>query len=271
MALIAKEKYDQRKVDRLGEHIRTYFEKGKPIEFEIVVDSFKVVRRTSDIDMFNMYESYVDGHTKCIEFILFAGSSNNNDKHIFMLSDDGKSSLDGIDIEQQIQSGVDKRLREKEFEDLREENKELHDEVKELEREIEKLEKEKQALEASRSPLSGVIGEIGSSVVENLIKRNPQIVSRIPGAEALAGLLDTKPVVTEDIEHTEVSFKPKDQSQAQDHSAIQLSEEQHNALLFVEGIKSQFNKDEYDKVSLIVQLLATDKSRLDVIIELLKH
>jgi hypothetical protein len=34
MGLIAKEKYDQRKIDRLLDHLKIYYEKGRPIDFE---------------------------------------------------------------------------------------------------------------------------------------------------------------------------------------------------------------------------------------------
>jgi hypothetical protein len=264
---ITREPYNQRKIDMLEGQIRTGHDKGDPIYYEIEVNDDKVVRKTSDPEMFYMFDEYVDGKTKSITVKIYSGTSNNNEKHIFIM---GGELIDPTEIQKKIDAGVDQKLREREFTTLIDKNKELEQQVKELEDEIDELEKEKQTLIASRSPLSGVIGEIGSSVVENLIKRNPQIVSRIPGGEMLAGLME-QPTPTMDVEHTEVNFKPKDQSHSRQTPLSQLTEEQLFVLDFGMGIRGLFAKDEFDKVNKIVQLLAEDKSRLDLIIELLKR
>src|SRR3954471_17641112 len=113
MALQSKEKYDAKKVERLEEHLRLYFDKGQPIDFEIIVDGFKVVRRTSDPNMFAMYENFVDADTKSIEILLYTGSSNNNDKRIFYFGDTHKEGLSGVEVEAKIKEGVNQELRER--------------------------------------------------------------------------------------------------------------------------------------------------------------
>jgi hypothetical protein len=266
MGLIAKERYDQRKIDRLLDHLKIYFEKGRPIDFEIIVDGFKVVRRTSDIEMFGLYENYVDADTKNVEFIFYSGTSNSNDKHIFHLGNAPKQTLDGIDVEDEIESGVNQRLREQEFVKLQDKNKELEDEIKDLEKEVERLEKTNEQLEASRSPLHGVLGSLGSSMVEAFIKRNPKIMASIPGGSALTGLLDDS-IPIPPAEDVEVSFKPKS---SEDTSAGQaLSEHDQQAIQFVNQLKEAFNKEEFDKISLILQSLAQDKSRFDSVFQTL--
>jgi FtsZ-binding cell division protein ZapB len=270
MGLIAKEKYEQRKVDRLADHLKIYYEKGQPIDFEIIVDGFKVVRRTSDIGMFGMYENYVDADTKSIEFLFYSGNSNSNDKHIFLLSDVSvkPASLDGINVEEEIKSGVNQKLRDIDFEKLQGENKELEAEVKELEKEVDRLEKENEILQASKSPLNGVLGNLGSSLIESFIKRNPKIMATIPGGEALAGLLDSDPsTVAEVTEDAEVSFKPKSQGENQNIAQSPLSEEERYALIFVGQLKAQFTKVEFDKIRLILDALADDKQRFDIVFE----
>jgi hypothetical protein len=265
MGLIAKEKYDQRKIDRLLDHLKIYFEKGRPIDFEIIVDGFKVVRRTSDIDMFPLYENHVDGDTKNLEILLYSGTSNSNDKHIFYLGNVPKESLNGIDVEDQIESGVNQRLREQEFAKLQDKNKELEEEIKDLEKEVTRLEKANETLEASQSPMNSVLGNLGSSLVEAFIKRNPKIMASIPGGSALAGLLDESvpPPPAEDVE---VSFKPK----SEEHSKPEgMSKADQEAIAFVNQIKEAFNAEEFEKISLIHQSLATDKSRFTVVLRAL--
>lgn len=266
MGLIVKDKYDQRKIDRLLDHLKIYFEKGRPIDFEIIVDGFKVVRRTSDIDMFPLYENHVDGDTKNVEILLYSGTSNSNDKHIFYLGNVPKESLNGIDVEDQIENGVNQRLREQEFAKLQDKNKELEEEIKDLEKEVARLEKANETLEASQSPLNGVLGNLGSSLVEAFIKRNPKIMASIPGGSALAGLLDESepPPPAEDVE---VSFKPK--SSEEQTSSVSMSKADQEAIAFVNQIKEAFNKEEFDKISLILQSLAKDKSRFSVVLQAL--
>jgi cell division septum initiation protein DivIVA len=266
MGLIVKDKYDQRKIDRLLDHLKIYFEKGRPIDFEIIVDGFKVVRRTSDIDMFQLYENHVDGDTKNVEILLFSGTSNSNDKHIFYLGNVPKESLNGIDVEDQIENGINQRLREQEFAKLQDKNKELEEEIKDLEKEVARLEKANETLEASQSPMNSVLGNLGSSLVEAFIKRNPKIMASIPGGSALAGLLDDS-VAPPPAEDVEVSFKPK--SSEESGAPHVLSDLDQQAIQFVNQLKAVFNKDEFDKINLILQSLAEEKSRFDKVIQIL--
>jgi len=263
------EPYNDRKIGLLADQVRRAHQSAAPIYYEIEVDGDKIVRKTSDPEIFYMFDEYVDGNTKSVTIKLYFGNSHNCEQHVFTIG--GGEWVDPGDIKKQIQAGIDQRMREKEFTDLIAKNKDLEEQIKSLEHDIDELEKEKEALIASRSPLSGVIGEIGSSVVESLIKRNPQFVSRLPGGEMLAGLIEQVPPPTLDVEHPEVKYKIKDQGLPAQNPSSQLTEEQLFALDFGMGMRGLFTKDEFDKVSKIVQLLAEDKSRLDLIIELLKR
>lgn len=169
MAIPVKERYEPRKIDRLTEHLVFYYEKGQPIDYEIIVDGFKVVRRTNDPTMFSLFEKYVDADTKSMEVLLYSGASNNNDKRIFYFGDVPREGLSGLDIDSRIDEQVQRKLKEKEYENLKQENEELRQEVRELERDIEQLQKDKTDLEAGQSPLKGILGEIGSSFVESFI------------------------------------------------------------------------------------------------------
>jgi hypothetical protein len=267
MALQSKEKYDPKKVERLEEHLRLYYDKGQPIDFEIIVDGFKVVRRTSDPNMFAMYENFVDADTKSIEILLYTGSSNNNDKRIFYFGEPPKEGLSGVEIDTRVDEQVERRLKEREYDDLKIKNKELLADIKELEEEVEQLEKDKAALEASQSPLKGVLGEVGSSFVESFIRRNPSVVKSIPGGEALAGLIESDNKKREHEEKNplpepEVSF----QSKSNGNPGASLSDEDQSAITFVSQLKAQFSKDEFDKILLILQTLAEDKSKIELII-----
>ncbi|MFN8436017.1 MAG: hypothetical protein U0V72_00145 [Cytophagales bacterium] len=270
MAIIAKQKYTQEKIDKLLDYLKLYHEKGMPIDYEILVDGFKAVRRTDDPEMFTMFESFVTPDSKAVEILFYTGTSNNNDKHIFTFQEEVKEhGLSGIDIDNRIQEGIDREKRNWEFENLRRENKELKEEIEELEDEIEKLEKEKEELTSNQSPLKGVLGEIGSSFVEGFIRRNPKIIAKLPGGETLAGLIeeDNKERGLEEntAEDTEVSFKPKLESKSEQ------SEEERNAIAFVNQLKSSFTQGEFDQVLQVLQQLSDHKEAIEKVLNDLNH
>lgn len=269
MGLRGKEKYDPGKIDKLIDYLRIYREKGDPIDYEIIVDGFKAVRRTNDIDMFPMFENFIGVNTKSMDVLLYTGTSNNNDKYIFTFEDDVKEPLSGIEVDSRINEQL--ALKQKEWEkqqlceNLEKANKDLKQEVAELEKEVEELEKQKAALEANKSPFQNFLGEFGSSFLESLLRRNPKLLAGLPGGEALAGIIDEDNKRREQQEsqtpqsETEVSFKPRTEAQA-------INEDDKAAIVFVNQLKSQFTKEEFDKILLILQTLADDKSKIELII-----
>lgn len=261
MALPNKEKYEQKKIDNLIQYLRLYNDKGQPIDYEILVDGFKAVRRTNDPDMFTMFENFVTADTRSIEVLLFTGSSNNNEKRIFYFGDQPKEGLSGLDVKNIVDEEVQRKLREKEYETLKDDNKKLQQHIADLESEVEELEKQNARLEMKQSPLNSFLGDIGSSLVESFVKRNPKLMAAFPGGEALAGLLQSsndEDQGEQQLPESEVSFKPKT-------SAATINEEDQAAIQFVNQLKSQFTKDEFEKVLHILQTLADDKSKIDLI------
>lgn len=261
MALPNKEKYEQKKIDNLIQYLRLYNDKGQPIDYEILVDGFKAVRRTNDPDMFTMFENFVTADTRSIEVLLFTGSSNNNEKRIFYFGDQPKEGLSGLDVKNIVDEEVQRKLREKEYETLKDDNKKLQQHISDLESEVEELEKQNARLEMKQSPLNSFLGDIGSSLVESFVKRNPKLMAAFPGGEALAGLLQSsndEEQVEQQLPESEVSFKPK-------ISAPTINEEDQAAIQFVNQLKSQFTKDEFERVLHILQTLADDKSKIDLI------
>lgn len=269
MALRSKEKYNPNSVEKIVNYLQVYHDKGQPIEYEIIVDGFKSVRRTNDIAMFPMFEEFVGPGTKAIEILLYTGSSNNNDKYIFTFYDEPKDGLNGIDIKAEIDEKVQQKQKDFEknllIEQLKKDNDELEEWIKDLEKEVEQLQKEKAQWEANQSPLKGILGEFGSSFLESFIRRNPKVMAALPGGEALAGILDEENKRREkeqQLPHpeAEVSFKPKGEQPEQ------ISEEDKHAIAFVNQLKTQFTKEEFDKIIIILDTLAGDKSKIELII-----
>jgi hypothetical protein len=260
MPILGKEKYSPEKIEKLAEYVRMYSEKAQPVEYEILVDGFKAVRRTEDPEMFYMFENFVSAGTKSVEVLFYIRNSNNNDKYIFTFKEDPSETLSGLEVENKIQENVGKAKKEWEYEQIKKENIEHKEYIEELEEEVEKLEKEVIEIKAKQSPLNGVLGDLGASFVESLVKRNPKLLNSIPGGHALAGMMDegNGGKIQEEPE-VEVSFKPKSAS----------NEETTHALKFVGFIKKAFPEDKFDKVMQIIDRLAEDTEKVDTVLELL--
>ena len=262
MALPNKEKYEQKKIDNLLQYLRLYHQKDQPIDYEILVDGFKAVRRTNDPDMFTLFENFVTGDTRSIEVLLFTGSSNNNEKRIFYFGEEQKEKegLSGLEVKSMVDDEVQRRLKDKQYEDLLEENKNLRHHISDLESEVDELEKNNSRLELKQSPLNSFLGDVGSSLVESFIKRNPKLMATFPGGEALAGLLSPANAANEEdpATDTQVSFKAKINGSTSIHD-----EEDQAAIQFVNQLKTQFSKEEFDKVLVILQALSEEKSKIE--------
>jgi FtsZ-binding cell division protein ZapB len=260
MALISKQKYDPAQAQKLADLVRLYRDREQPFDYEIIVDGLKVVRRTSDPEMFFIFENFVTADTKNVEVIFYNGNSNVNEKRMFtFIDDEPEKGLSGVEVEARIEEKVRKEM---EYDQLKRDNKDLNNKVEELKKEVEDLERVNEELVNSQSPLKGFLGEIGSSFVESFIRRNPNVIKGLPGGEALAGLIETDNKRKENEEQapdSEVNFKAKSESNS-------LTEDEKNAITFVNQLKTQFHREEFDKVLLILQTLADDKSKIDLIL-----
>jgi hypothetical protein len=260
---IINEKYEQEKVDRLHEYLKQFGQNGAPIDYEIVVDGFKVVRRTNDPNLFNLYESFVSGNTKCVEILLFNGAARNYDKYIYRFGDMADTGLSGVpekSVQKQVQEAIQKERDKIRVEQLEEENKGYHDEIEELEGQIEDLEKEIEDIKSKQSPLHGFLGEAGSAFVEGFIKRNPQILSNLPGGESLAGLLnEPKQLPTSNEPESTVTFTPKES----------VSESDKAAITFMNQVQERFTQEEFTKILALLESFAADKSQIEDVLNYL--
>lgn len=261
MAILSKEKYTPEKLDQLHDYLIRYKDMGQPVEYEINVDGFKAVRRTSNPDLFHLFESFVNAETKSIEVLLFTGTSNYNDKRIFTLQEEPRETgLSGIEIENKINEQVSKARRDWDFEQLQKDCEEWKEYAKELEEDIDKLEKEIEKLKDAQSPLHGILGEFGSSLVSGIVRQNPKLIDKIP---ALSGLVENSsqtsdgPAPGSDINFTATTEGAED-------------EESKKAVGFVNHLRHHFKGESFDKLMFIIDELGRDNSKIDKILEQLK-
>ncbi|MCU0430712.1 MAG: hypothetical protein MUF42_12175 [Cytophagaceae bacterium] len=274
MALIAKTQYNQETVDKVLEYLKLYHQNNAPIEYEIIVDGFKAVRRTSDPSLFTMFENFILPQTSSMQILLYTGSSNNNDKYIFTFSDgsaEDKSSLTlgNLDIDKRIEERLEKEKRAWEFEQLKKEYEQLLEERNGLVKEVNQINARYEDMLSRQSPLNGLLGEVGSAMLESFVRRNPKTLSSITGNTQIAGLLEQdfkeREKWSSSTGESEVSFKPKSED-----TTTTYSEQEKQAMTFVGQLNTHFSKQEMDKVGLILHYLAEEKNRIDTVLDLLE-
>jgi|GEM_PF-1626967 len=270
MAIIAKEKFTDDRMRKLYDYLKANVDFGEPVDYEIIVDGFRAVRRTDDVNRFNLYENFVNPSTKGIEVLFYVGNSNNNEKHIFTFGEDEpkETGLSGIEVDQRIQEGIEREKKSWQFDELKKRNKDLEQEVAELEAEVATLNAELKITEGKKkeSSMNGFLGEMGSAFVESLIRRNPALLSKIPGGDALAGMIeeDNKRMEEnpqQEEAEPEVTFraKPEDNREAQE------------ALEFVNYLKGRFTKEQFNTLNVLIDLLAEAPEKMDEFIVQLKQ
>jgi hypothetical protein len=253
MAILSREKYSQQKIENLTDYLKTYEEMGDPIEYEIEVDGFKAVRRTNNPAMFSLFEKFVNGGTKAMEVTLYIGSSRNSDKHIFTFdSGEQEKGLSGIEVENILNERLKKERRDWEYEALVKDNKEWEEYAQELETDVTKLEKEIEELKGAKSPVQGMLGEFGSSLLAGFLKNNPKIIESIPG---LSGLVDDQKSKSQKPIGEEINFSP----------AEEIKDEAKEALKFINHLRQHFLDEKFDKLMRVIDLMALDNSKLDVV------
>jgi prefoldin subunit 5 len=270
MPTVSDERFSEDGMNRLYEYIKMNQDLGQPVDYEILIDGFPMVKRTNDPRLFEFYDKFITDKTKKIEILFYVGASNNNHRHIQRLKDEPKEKpqpqgLSGIEVEQRIQDHIKREKEKWELERLTERNAELEEEVTELETEVEKLEKELDEVKAKESPMKGFLGEFGSTMLESFIRRNPQMLSAIPGGQALAGFIeeDNRKMQESQTEpELKVSFRARDEKPD--------NKEAVEALGFVNYLKGKF-KDDFTKMMEAIELLAENPQKLDSIINDLKE
>lgn len=272
---IVKEKYSNSRLSMLQEVLTNDFLNDQARDFEIWVDDLKIIQRTSDAERFDSYEGFINAETKSITIVIYEKKSNRNTRFIFLLQDEKKeenkkpeATLEGI--ENTIKEKLTQEKKEWQHELLVQEKAKIEKELEDAENYIETLEKALVDAKENRWKIGDIpLGEIASVALEGFVRRNPQIIAKIPGAEGLAGLIAEdnkekgKQLATTNEPDTEASFKRKD-------DAEELSAEDKDYLDFLKQLKGKFDETQLIKVMSVLDMFADETSSIDPAIEFIK-
>ncbi len=263
------EKYSEQKIDNLYHYLQSSKEQGEPEDYEVFVDAFKVVKRTNDLARFESYSNFIQPETKTLTIVIYDGSSPRNTKHIFTIKEDNTNGLSGVDVDSRIEEKLRAEKEKWETDLLRKENESLKTELADAETYIGQLEETVYKIKDRKFRLGDInIGEFASVVVEGMIRRNPQLLTKLPGGEALAGVIEQdneerEKALTEKTPEPEVSFKKSGSATGN------LSEEEQSYIKFVKQLTDKFNHEQMTSVMLILDVLSKSPNHIDATIQFL--
>lgn len=270
---VTNDVYDQLKIDKLKHFLETQFEKGHPKPFEIFVDNLKVVSKTEDPKEFDSYEFYMNEDTEKVRILIYNSNlSPRNDQYSFMVQKNKvEKGLNGIgDIEGIIQEKLAARDREHEMNKLREELEMAKDELEETEQYAQKLEKEIQYLKENKFKLGNInIGELASVALEGIVRRNPQMLTKLPGGEALAGIIEQDNKDKEKL-LTQPSA-PEPQVKIEKDTTPEITEEEKRHLAYLRQLEQSFNKEQAEMFNTVMGAMVNEPTIIPGIIEFLNQ
>ena len=264
---ITTEKYDAIRLEKFKHHLESYAEKGKGRFFEIEVDGLKVVDKTNDVNNFDDYKMFMDDKTQMIKILLYSSceTSPRNDKFIFSVeSMEEKGTLGEVDVQNKITLAINSERERMKIESLEKElttaNEELEDAneyIETLQEQIEKIQQQK--VDDSKQIKLGMVASVA---IEELIKRNPTMLSNVPILGSLSGVLteDKKQISQENEYDVNASFRSKDES-SEESLATQVANH----------LDQSFTTDELPIVFDILKRFSKDKSLLKLTQELITN
>ncbi len=266
---VTNDVYDQLKIDKLRHFLEAQAEKGVAKPFEIFVDNLKVVPKTEDPKEFDTYEFYMNEDTEKVRILIYNSNlSPRNDQYCFMVQrNKAEKSLNGLgEIEGMIQEKLAARDREHEMTKLREELEAAKLELEETEEYAEKLEKEIQYLKENKYKLGNInVGEFASVLLEGFVRRNPQMLTKLPMGDALAGFIEQDNRDKERLLSQPPA--PEGKVKIEKDTSPELSEEDKINLAFLRQIDGRFTPEQAQAFHAVIHAMVEEPTIIPDLVE----
>ncbi|MBI1838199.1 MAG: hypothetical protein HYR91_13130 [Flavobacteriia bacterium] len=149
--------YTEASIQKFYKHLLMKQQNKVNFEYEIRVDSEKIMPRTKDLTCFYSYRDFITAQTEVVEILLYRGLSRNYEKYVYELSERKTSQ---IDIDKIVAQELEKYKKEREFIELTKTLEEYKIKNSELKKKIETLEAEAKD-GASMKDLIGLFSQSG--------------------------------------------------------------------------------------------------------------
>lgn len=269
---LIEEKFDQHKIDSLKRYLQRETDKGRPKDYEIIVDGFKVVSRTDTIEEFDDYEQEIKDDSRNVSILIYDGpGTNRNTRYSFSFQHAGlnvkaNSVSNGLgEIDLVIAQKLEEKEREHETTRLKESLQATKAQLAEAEDYADSLEKRIKEMEASRYTQAVSLGEVASVLLKTLVKQH---AAKIPGGHALAGLLGAD-LTDEQSTALPAEVAPSVSFEKQADIPTPLDEQTRNRLSLIEQMQQRFNEQEMVAVFSIMDAMAATPERIEGVLAFL--
>lgn len=276
--------YNDVKLSQFKMWLHDMVDKGEGKFIEVYVDDIKVVPRTSKIESLDDHKAYLEDTTETVKvFVYNTENSNRYTQFIFFIEKKKPMEavtqvqtpqvigLSGIELENKINerlvAGLEKERERWKNELMKQEFETCKKDLSEAEEYIEDLEKQLSTYKSKKLYWGDVnLGDVASVIVEGMVKRNPHWVAKLPGGDALAGLIaqESTENATAEVIDNEVVFKKKTPEEDG------MSEETKAQLGFLKQLETHFNQEQLDKIMLILQSFVEKPNTIETVFELLE-
>lgn len=264
--------YDQLKIDKLRHYLETQAEKGQAKPFEIFVDNLKVVAKTEDPKEFDSYDLCMAEDTEKLRILIYKSNlSPRNDQYCFtMQRNKVEKPLTGLgEVENLIQEKLAARDREHEMNRLREELEDAREELEEAEEYAEKLEEEIQHLKNNKYKFGSFnVPELTSLVLEGFVRRNPQMLSKLPMGDVLAGVIEEDN--RERAGKQATSATPESNASFVKETGTEITEDEKLYLSYIRELQQRLSLEQIGMYNMILNAIAADPSVMPALLQAIK-
>lgn len=275
--------YNDVKLSQFKMWLHDMADKNEGKYIEVYVDDVKVVPRTNKIDSLDDHKVYLDDTTETIKVFTYNTENSNRYQQFTFVIEKKKATehpvqnqnvqtpqvqgLSGIELENRINQSLAAERERWQTDLLKRDFDTCKKELQDAEEYIDDLEKQLSVYKSKKLHLGDVnLGEVASIVLEGMVKRNPHWVAKLPGGDALAGLIAKEATEngTAEVIENEVVFKKK--TPAEDG----MSEEMKAQLGFLKQMESHFSQEQLDKIMLILKSFVETPKNIETVFELLE-
>lgn len=273
MRTTIKRPYTNLELDRIEQKLIDDFSRCEPTQYDVKVDGLTIIERTDDPERFAIIPDKVDyTSTEKVEVRLFQGNSLHNTTFELILERNRPDKDRGVTLEglqTHIQAAIAKEKEKWEADQLKQEFEALKAEYKELEEYADKLEEEVKMFRAKKLHLGNVnLVDLGGMLLEGMIRRNPGVLNRLPGGEALAGAIEADTEAQMQLADDPASEEPATFSRADDSE--ELTTQDRAYLEMLRRIQDAFSSDDFLLVMRILEMLITQPAMIPQVVAMLE-
>jgi hypothetical protein len=273
------EDYNPQKIEIVKRMLERQVEKGTPMAYEIFVDNFKVVMKTTDLSEYDSYEDLVTDRTKYIRINIYNSLTETvgHTKYVFEMSGakipepeaTNNRGLGEVEMNNKIKENIAIERERWDKDQLIKDLSRVELKLQEAEEYIDELQTQMERAKLKPNHWGRIdIAALAGVAIEGVMRKNPHWLGKVPGLEGLAGAIEAENngsanQIATPTEEAEVTFKRKTDT------APGLTEDEQSYLSFGKEVAENFEDEEIVLLAKIIAELGKDTSQLKTVAQLL--